>query len=391
MATSINEHVRWVVGRPVTPTEARSLPPIPNSFPAHQDGFFDRLGRGFSQSSGLVGAGAVIGGVIGGVAGATVGAGLVSFVAGGIRQPGSVAGGLPGSTTPVAPERLRVMTWNIHGGMGGPGKFLSSSEELDHLADEIRRQDPDVVLLQEVDLSAPRSGYRDTLSELAERLKPTSAVSGSGATFVTGRSQHVAIMTFHGVRVTNARSLVHEDPYGNGISRRVRGAVNDIRKAVSDLRHKPAPAMKTPPLEVRDTLDTMIHTPAGNDVRLLTGHYGSRTVTFDHPANALYPVAAAVGGWAGATILGADFNVRSATEDGSRERSVLGAAGLIDAFAAAGVAPGSAARHSVVPAGDVDIDRIYASSHMQVASVKVARDAKDASDHFPVIADLQIA
>ena len=207
---------------------------------------------------------------------------------------------------------------------------------------------------------------------------------------MTGRSQHVAVMTFHGIRVTNARSFVHEDPYGNGLSRRVRGAVNDIRKAVSDLRHKPAADVATPPLDVRDTLDTMLHTPAGNDIRMLTGHYGSRTRRFDHPANALYPVAAAVSAWNGATILAGDFNVRSATGDGSRERSVLSGAGLTDAFVAAGYAPGAEERASI-PESPVDIDRIYTSRHARVASVSVVRDAGNASDHYPVIADLQLA
>ena len=59
MATSINEHVRWVVGRPGSPADARSLPDLHDAFPEHPDGMFDRLGRGFSQSTAAVAAGAI--------------------------------------------------------------------------------------------------------------------------------------------------------------------------------------------------------------------------------------------------------------------------------------------------------------------------------------------
>ena len=57
---------------------------------------------------------------------------------------------------------LRVMTYNIHHGAGPDDRM-----DLEKIAAVIRREDPDVVLLQEVDRGVERSGRRDLLRELA--------------------------------------------------------------------------------------------------------------------------------------------------------------------------------------------------------------------------------
>jgi endonuclease/exonuclease/phosphatase family metal-dependent hydrolase len=46
----------------------------------------------------------------------------------------------PGAST------VRVMTWNIHGGMGPDGRH-----DLDRMLTLVRRADPDVLALQEID------------------------------------------------------------------------------------------------------------------------------------------------------------------------------------------------------------------------------------------------
>ena len=67
---------------------------------------------------------------------------------------------------PGGPERLRVVTWNIHHGVGTDGRL-----DLARLAGGLGALAPDVVGLQEVDRGFdPRSDWRDQAGELAEAL-----------------------------------------------------------------------------------------------------------------------------------------------------------------------------------------------------------------------------
>lgn len=59
---------------------------------------------------------------------------------------------------------VRIMSYNIHNGVGLDGK-----RDYDRLAEIIRREDPAVVALQEVDSVTERSGKVDVLKELAVR------------------------------------------------------------------------------------------------------------------------------------------------------------------------------------------------------------------------------
>jgi len=60
------------------------------------------------------------------------------------------------------PKPLRVVSWNLHRGEGGDGK-----QDLARIAAAIQSQDPDVVVLQEVDNKCKRSGEVDQAAELA--------------------------------------------------------------------------------------------------------------------------------------------------------------------------------------------------------------------------------
>ena len=66
-----------------------------------------------------------------------------------------------GSFAPKAPEplELNILDWNIDRGT-----------ELDRIAKGIESQQPNIAILQEVDLDARRSGFKDIARELAERL-----------------------------------------------------------------------------------------------------------------------------------------------------------------------------------------------------------------------------
>lgn len=61
-----------------------------------------------------------------------------------------------------APDTLRLMTYNIHHGEGLDGKL-----DLDRIADLIRREQADLVALQEVDRGVQRTHRRDLPAELA--------------------------------------------------------------------------------------------------------------------------------------------------------------------------------------------------------------------------------
>jgi endonuclease/exonuclease/phosphatase family metal-dependent hydrolase len=64
------------------------------------------------------------------------------------------------------PQALRVMTYNIHHGLGEDGQL-----DLDRIARVIERQNADIVVLQEVDRLVRRSGDVDQAAELAKGLQ----------------------------------------------------------------------------------------------------------------------------------------------------------------------------------------------------------------------------
>jgi endonuclease/exonuclease/phosphatase family metal-dependent hydrolase len=294
------------------------------------------------------------------------------------------------SPPPSTLEQIKVMTYNLHGGMGERG-YLSSTKELDALANSIRSEQPDVLLLQEVDHNTIRSNGRDVLSDLAKRLQPTAAVNAPAAMKATGESQGVGVMTFNGFSIDNARNLIHPDPIGTGPIRRAKGALTDARKAVGKLLGRNLVGSKTTASYFpRNTIDTIVTTPRGQAIRVLSGHYSGPTKQVDYQSEQFLPLAHTLQAWNGPTILGADFNIRSANERGKWERSALGAAGLIDAFAGAGIKPGDQRRLSTTSkSSPADIDRIYSSKHFGVKDVHVVQEKAAASDHHPVVSTFE--
>jgi endonuclease/exonuclease/phosphatase family metal-dependent hydrolase len=62
----------------------------------------------------------------------------------------------------AAPRELRVLSWNLHHGVGEDNKL-----DLERIAALIREQKPDLVALQEIDNKCRRSGGVDQAAELA--------------------------------------------------------------------------------------------------------------------------------------------------------------------------------------------------------------------------------
>jgi endonuclease/exonuclease/phosphatase family metal-dependent hydrolase len=397
------------------PARASVLPALPGST-SYEPSALDRAGEQVQRSLPLVAASSIAGGAIGakllrlggggifrgllgGIAGvlggAAIGIGALATLRGiGAHRPTSAArDGQIADPQVVARERVKVMTYNLHGGMGGPGEFRASSAELDELAEVIRREQPDVLLLQEVDRFATRSNHKDVLAELGERLGSDSAVGATAMTAVTGREQDVAVMTFHGFEIEDARNIVHSDPRGGGFGVRAGAWFRDAKTAVGSVIGKQWDGGTR--YQVRNTIDALVRTPAGNAVRVLSGHYEWPSATVDHQKRQVGAIAGALDAWDGPTIWGADFNVRTGSPAGRREHELMGSAGMNDAFEAVDESrripiPEQASNPAYTTHPDGGIDRIYASDHATALEARVVRDAGDASDHLPVVAEYEL-
>jgi endonuclease/exonuclease/phosphatase family metal-dependent hydrolase len=414
MSLDISYRLHTTTGQP---DRSVLLPELPGAG-EHSPPMFDRMGEALQGAWPIVAAGSIGGGVIGskllrlggggifrgiigGIAGVLGGAALTMGTMALLRgndhaKPVVPDGAVQASTEVATREHVKVMTWNIHGGMGGPGEYGGSEEEMDKLAEVIRREQPDIVLLQEVDDFAPRSTWSDNLAELDERLDPTSTVAGGAATNITGRDQHTAIMTFHGFEVEDARNVIHQDPRGGGFATRTRSLLNQ-GKGVIDHFFGTELEQQTDDYQVRNTMEGLVRTPGGSTVRVLSGHYEWPNGLYDHQDLQVGDMSRAIAAWHGPTIWGADFNIRDGVNRGAIERRLMAAAGLHDTFGdtpeyqkvsmVSGIATAVEGDPSAAEGG---IDRIYASDHAKVLGTRVVREAADASDHLPVVTELEL-
>jgi endonuclease/exonuclease/phosphatase family metal-dependent hydrolase len=90
-------------------------------------------------------------------------------------------------------KRLKIITWNIHSGVGVDGKY-----DLERIAALLRDEDADVIGLQGVDRIAERSAFHDQAIELAARLGMTSSfcatrTQGDGSFGLATLSRYPAI------------------------------------------------------------------------------------------------------------------------------------------------------------------------------------------------------
>lgn len=97
-------------------------------------------------------------------------------------------------------EPLRVLSWNIHHGVGTDGRL-----DLPRIAGVIRSASPDLVALQEVDQGCSRSGGVDQTAELA-RLTGLTGHFGRAMDFGGGRYGQ-AILSKHPVAATRVHPL----------------------------------------------------------------------------------------------------------------------------------------------------------------------------------------
>ena len=83
---------------------------------------------------------------------------------------------VPALMTAGAVVTMRLLTWNIHKGIGG----LDRRYDPDRIVEVIRHHEPDVVLLQEVDVRSKRSAFVNELQYLLDHTDLNYGVYASG-------------------------------------------------------------------------------------------------------------------------------------------------------------------------------------------------------------------
>jgi len=257
----------------------------------------------------------------------------------------------------VADALMRVMTYNIRHGLGNdpddPEAF--GEYDLDRVAEVIRRVGPDIVGLQEVDRFNPRSLGVDQPAELGEMLGMD--------------------------RCFGANAFFDPGEYGLAILSRF--------PMVSSIN---TPLPSTMGWEGRGLLEATIRVPDSGDVmifntHLQVGHEGTEAEAAQQRRAQAVMVAGRIRNLKGPVVLMGDFNA----QPGDPELEPFDF--LMDAWSVAGDGgPGLTIPSHPATEPEVRIDVIYVNNGFRVtsASVFTKGPAPYASDHLPVVAELEI-
>ncbi|SON55690.1 Endonuclease/Exonuclease/phosphatase family protein [Hartmannibacter diazotrophicus] len=232
---------------------------------------------------------------------------------------------------PVPPASIRLMTWNIHGGIGPDGVF-----DLDRIAALIEKHAPDLVALQEV----------DTRGRGPQALARLHGIHGPS-------SGHRA----------EAHTITAEDgDYGNVLLSRW----PLVRSARHDLSH----ANREP----RMAIETVVDGPHG-PLRLIAVHLGLAITERARQARQLQSIAETAE--TAPTVMLGDFNDWFFCGKVRRTMAkILPLRTRLATFPAA------------LP--QLRLDRIYCARPLRLCAVWTDREARHCSDHLPVIADISL-
>lgn len=222
---------------------------------------------------------------------------------------------------------VRVMTWNIHGGVGPDGVF-----NLHRVLALIRRADPDILALQEVDSRRGRSAVHPVV--LLERM-----------------------LGHHGIRA--AAITTPDGDYGQVLLSRWRMPAAEVHD------------ISVPGCEPRRAITATIDAPAGRFF-VVAAHLGLRFVERRRQSAKMARLATASDL---PTVMMGDFN------DWMWPGSVQKV--LADAL------PGRT-RHRTFPAFFplLRLDRVYCRPANALVTSRVDPDGRRASDHLPIIAEI---
>jgi len=223
---------------------------------------------------------------------------------------------------------IRVMTWNIHGGVGADRRY-----DLQRVVDLVRRHQPQIIALQEIDSRRAAPSAPDPFTFLGEEL-------GGNA---------------HASRLIRAP----DGDYGHAV--------------ISCWPMSPAHYhdISYRRREPRAAIETVAQTPHG-PLHLVTAHLGLSFRERHHQARKLAQIARRGGN---RTVLMGDLNDWIA---GGSVRRILD-----------GLFPGHS-RTKTFPSfwPLLPLDRIYCQPRSMLRSCWTDRSARFASDHLPLIADL---
>jgi endonuclease/exonuclease/phosphatase family metal-dependent hydrolase len=226
---------------------------------------------------------------------------------------------------------VRVATWNIRGGVGLDGRF-----DLKRIVDAIKRAEPDVVALQEVDSRRAGQGGEHPFLLLRQAL---------------------------GEHAIEAKSVISSDgDYGQILISRfplAEFAIHDI---------------SVPGREPRRAIETDVLTPAG-PLRVVATHLG---LTFGERRNQTRVLSNLAECCAHTTVMMGDFN------DWIWRGSVQGAINR--------ALPGRT-WHRTFPSWFplIRLDRVYCRPREAMVRSWTDRSARRASDHLPVFAEIRVA
>jgi endonuclease/exonuclease/phosphatase family metal-dependent hydrolase len=280
----------------------------------------------------------------------------------------------------AVPGRFRVVSWNIRAAIGPGEPFPPAwwrhvrSDRLARIAAVLTDLDPDVALLQEVAVLTADGALVDQPAELA-RLTDRAVRYGTthGYSLVepgTGRTIGAALW---------GNAILTRAPLADGY------ALGLPRAADDDLVE---PAGSGRPLAGTRYGDTE---PGHREGRCVVGGtidgiaVATTHLTYigrEQRRSQADAVHAVVDDASGPAVLAGDLNAPLEADELAGLRD-----GLADAFAAAGLAPGDPRRASC---GPWPIDQVLVRG-LGVVGCRVATEAGDASDHWPVVADLRRA
>jgi len=238
-----------------------------------------------------------------------------------------------------APKTFRVMTYNIHHGAGVDGKV-----DLQRIADLIKREQADIVALQEVDKGVQRTAQRDCPAELAA-LTGLTCVFSNNFHFQGGEYGNAVLTRFPIKRWTNRYYQMIRPGEQRGLLQVVLEAHG--RELVF--------------------MDTHIDYRGDDTERLLNA---------DELLQAIEPFKGQP------MILCGDFN----DTPGSRTHQKIAQA-FVDAWMAAGAGDGF-----TIPTEKPRkrIDYIWISRDPSIETLRVWVPASEASDHLPVVGEFRL-
>ncbi len=246
----------------------------------------------------------------------------------------------------VVPDTIRIMTYNVHSCIGMDGKISPQ-----RIARVIRRHQPDIVALQELDMGRKRTGEVNQPHLIAQELE--------------------MIYHFH------PSVVVDEERYGNCVL---------SRYPMELIRAGRLPGIiKNPLVEPRGVIWAVINI-AGTKINFFNTHLGL------FPREGIHQTKALLGGeWVthpvclGPVILCGDFNALPSSQLCRNIKEVLrDSQGELDNHSP------KATWLSHYPIGR--IDHVFVGPEIEVTHVEVSRTDLDkiASDHLPLIVDIKI-